>query len=143
MSLITLCLNYKPLTVILSAASVFKVLCHSSHDITCRCVSNNVMLLTKAFKKQFIIPNFAEFTNQIDKIYDGTQQHEAGQVSNALMQCLFIHQWYHTWCLTLSCRWRITSPSWLNSALISGEFLCARLMDRGTAAAFFFQSRAK
>lgn len=39
------------------------------------------MLLTKAFKKKFIIPDFPEFTHHIDRMYDVALQHEAGQVS--------------------------------------------------------------
>uniref|UniRef100_A0A3B4VHF6 glutaminase n=1 Tax=Seriola dumerili TaxID=41447 RepID=A0A3B4VHF6_SERDU len=35
-----------------------------------RCVGNNIMLLTKAFRKKFIIPKFEEFTQQINKMYD-------------------------------------------------------------------------
>lgn len=46
-----------------------------------RCVGNNIMLLTKAFKKKFIIPDFPEFTHHIDRMYDVALQHEAGQVS--------------------------------------------------------------
>nr|XP_046252987.1 glutaminase kidney isoform, mitochondrial-like [Scatophagus argus] len=51
-----------------------------------RCVGNNIMLLTKAFKKQFIIPNFDEFTQQIDKIYESAQRQEAGQVADYIPQ---------------------------------------------------------
>lgn len=51
-----------------------------------RCVGNNIMLLTKAFKKKFIIPNFEEFTQQIDKIYDSAQQQEGGQVADYIPQ---------------------------------------------------------
>lgn len=51
------------------------------------------MLLTKAFKKKFIIPNFGEFTQQINRMYDGAQQQEAGQVSNILthINSVFVH----------------------------------------------------
>ena len=48
----------------------------------CRCVGNNILLLTKAFRKKFIIPNFEEFTRQIDKMYDSAHQQTRGQVSN-------------------------------------------------------------
>uniref|UniRef100_A0A8C4IIY7 glutaminase n=1 Tax=Dicentrarchus labrax TaxID=13489 RepID=A0A8C4IIY7_DICLA len=50
------------------------------------CVGNNIMLLTKAFKKKFIIPNFAKFTQQINKMYDSAQQQEAGQVADYIPQ---------------------------------------------------------
>ncbi|XP_018556674.1 LOW QUALITY PROTEIN: glutaminase kidney isoform, mitochondrial [Lates calcarifer] len=51
-----------------------------------RCVGNNIMLLTKAFRKKFIIPNFEEFTQQIDKMYDSAQQQEGGQVADYIPQ---------------------------------------------------------
>ncbi|TKS77841.1 Glutaminase kidney isoform, mitochondrial [Collichthys lucidus] len=51
-----------------------------------RCAGNNIMLLTKAFKKKFIIPDFAEFTEQINKMYDSAQQQEAGQVADYIPQ---------------------------------------------------------
>lgn len=57
------------------------VLCSISRVSSCRCVGNNVMLLTNAFKGRFIIPNFTDFTQQIDKMYDSAYQQQAGQVS--------------------------------------------------------------
>ncbi|XP_065817612.1 glutaminase kidney isoform, mitochondrial isoform X2 [Labrus bergylta] len=51
-----------------------------------RCVGNNIMLLTKAFKKKFIIPNFEEFTKQIDQMYESAQQQETGQVADYIPQ---------------------------------------------------------
>ena len=44
------------------------------------------MLLTKAFKKKFIIPNFQEFTQEINKLFDSAQRQEGGQVSNTHAQ---------------------------------------------------------
>lgn len=46
-------------------------------------MGNNIMLLTKAFKKKFIIPNFSEFAHHIDGMYDVALRHEAGQVGGA------------------------------------------------------------
>ncbi|XP_040008113.1 glutaminase liver isoform, mitochondrial-like isoform X1 [Xiphias gladius] len=51
-----------------------------------RCVGNNIMLLTKAFRKKFIFPNFEEFTKQINKMYDSAQQQEGGQVADYIPQ---------------------------------------------------------
>ncbi|XP_041654776.1 glutaminase kidney isoform, mitochondrial isoform X2 [Cheilinus undulatus] len=51
-----------------------------------RCVGNNIMLLTKAFKKKFIIPDFEDFTQQINKMYDSAQQQEVGQVADYIPQ---------------------------------------------------------
>ncbi|CAK6957531.1 glutaminase kidney isoform%2C mitochondrial-like isoform X2 [Scomber scombrus] len=51
-----------------------------------RCVGNNIMLLTKAFRKKFIIPNFDEFTQQVNKMYDRAQLQEGGQVADYIPQ---------------------------------------------------------
>ncbi|XP_033942506.1 glutaminase liver isoform, mitochondrial-like isoform X1 [Pseudochaenichthys georgianus] len=51
-----------------------------------RCAGNNIMLLTKAFRKKFIIPNFDELTQQIDRMYDSAQQQKAGQVADYIPQ---------------------------------------------------------
>lgn len=56
-----------------------------------RCVGNNIMLLTKAFRKKFIFPNFEEFTKQINKMYDSAQQQEGGQVSNTHIESAFAY----------------------------------------------------
>ncbi|KAM9342898.1 glutaminase liver isoform, mitochondrial-like [Pholidichthys leucotaenia] len=51
-----------------------------------RCVGNNIMLLTKAFRKKFIIPDFEKFTHQIDKMYENAQKQEGGQVADYIPQ---------------------------------------------------------
>ncbi|KAK7939038.1 hypothetical protein WMY93_002364 [Mugilogobius chulae] len=51
-----------------------------------RCVSNIIMLLTKAFKKNFIIPEFEKFTLEIDKMFDSAQRQEGGQVADYIPQ---------------------------------------------------------
>ncbi|KAM7404986.1 hypothetical protein PAMP_012279 [Pampus punctatissimus] len=51
-----------------------------------RCVGNNIMLLTKAFRKKFIIPNFEEFSQQINKMYDSAQQQKGGHVADYIPQ---------------------------------------------------------
>ncbi|XP_062247289.1 glutaminase kidney isoform, mitochondrial isoform X1 [Platichthys flesus] len=51
-----------------------------------RFVVNNIMLLTKAFKKKFIIPNFQEFTQEINKLYGSAQRQEGGQVADYIPQ---------------------------------------------------------
>ncbi|XP_047463791.1 glutaminase liver isoform, mitochondrial-like [Mugil cephalus] len=51
-----------------------------------RCVGNNIMLLTKAFRKKFIIPDFEKFAHQIDRIFDDAQQQEGGQVADYIPQ---------------------------------------------------------
>uniref|UniRef100_A0A672H854 glutaminase n=1 Tax=Salarias fasciatus TaxID=181472 RepID=A0A672H854_SALFA len=44
------------------------------------------MLLSKAFKKKFIIPDFEKFTHQIDNMYDRALKHETGQVADYIPQ---------------------------------------------------------
>uniref|UniRef100_H2MAT3 glutaminase n=1 Tax=Oryzias latipes TaxID=8090 RepID=H2MAT3_ORYLA len=51
-----------------------------------RCVGNNVMLLTNAFRKHFIIPDFEQFTHQIDKIYESAKHQDGGQVADYIPQ---------------------------------------------------------
>lgn len=51
-----------------------------------RCVGNNILLLTKAFRKKFIIPDFQKFTHQINRMYDSAQQQEGGQVADYIPQ---------------------------------------------------------
>ncbi|XP_029911634.1 glutaminase liver isoform, mitochondrial [Myripristis murdjan] len=51
-----------------------------------RCVGNNVILLTQAFRKKFIIPDFEEFILHIDRIYDLAQREEGGQVADYIPQ---------------------------------------------------------
>ncbi|XP_019746880.1 glutaminase kidney isoform, mitochondrial-like isoform X1 [Hippocampus comes] len=51
-----------------------------------RCVGNNIMLLTKAFRKMFIIPDFQAFTQKIKVIYDSAQQQDGGQVADYIPQ---------------------------------------------------------
>uniref|UniRef100_A0A3P8X5M9 glutaminase n=1 Tax=Cynoglossus semilaevis TaxID=244447 RepID=A0A3P8X5M9_CYNSE len=51
-----------------------------------RFVANNMMLLTKAFKQKFIIPDFEQFTQQIDQIYDRAQLQDGGQVADYIPQ---------------------------------------------------------
>ncbi|XP_077404994.1 glutaminase kidney isoform, mitochondrial isoform X1 [Vanacampus margaritifer] len=51
-----------------------------------RCVGNNIMLLTKAFRKMFIIPDFQAFTQKINEIYDSAQKQDGGQVADYIPQ---------------------------------------------------------
>uniref|UniRef100_A0A3Q0QPX5 glutaminase n=1 Tax=Amphilophus citrinellus TaxID=61819 RepID=A0A3Q0QPX5_AMPCI len=51
-----------------------------------KCVGNNIMLLTKAFRKKFIIPDFEKFVHQIDKMYDNAHRQEGGQVADYIPQ---------------------------------------------------------
>lgn len=45
-----------------------------------RCVGGNIVLLIQAFRKKFIIPEFDEFTQKIDEIYNTVQNQNDGKV---------------------------------------------------------------
>ncbi|XP_054902078.1 glutaminase kidney isoform, mitochondrial-like isoform X2 [Poeciliopsis prolifica] len=51
-----------------------------------RCVGNNIMLLTKAFRKNFIIPDFENFTHQINRMFENAQQQGGGHVADYIPQ---------------------------------------------------------
>ncbi|XP_007560902.1 glutaminase kidney isoform, mitochondrial-like isoform X1 [Poecilia formosa] len=51
-----------------------------------RCIGNNIMLLTKAFRKNFIIPDFEDFTHQINRMFENAQQQVGGQVADYIPQ---------------------------------------------------------
>ncbi|XP_037539923.1 glutaminase kidney isoform, mitochondrial [Nematolebias whitei] len=51
-----------------------------------RCGGNNIMLLTKAFRKKFIIPDFEKFTERINKMYESAHKQEGGCVANYIPQ---------------------------------------------------------
>lgn len=50
-----------------------------------RCVQSNIVLLTQAFRKKFVIPDFQAFTSHIDDLYENSRTLSGGQV------CLQIH----------------------------------------------------
>lgn len=52
----------------------------SSHFSSYRCVQSNIVLLTQAFRKKFVIPDFQSFTSHIDQIYEGAKSMSGGQV---------------------------------------------------------------
>lgn len=45
-----------------------------------RCVSSNIVLLTQAFRKKFVIPDFEEFTGHVDRIFEDTKELAGGKV---------------------------------------------------------------
>ncbi|PWA31655.1 hypothetical protein CCH79_00006587 [Gambusia affinis] len=51
-----------------------------------RCVGNNIILLTKAFRKNFIIPDFEDFTHQINRMFENAQQQRGGHVADYIPQ---------------------------------------------------------
>lgn len=51
-----------------------------------KCVGGNIMLLSQAFQKKFIIPEFETFVNNIDQIYDKVQDQQQGHVADYIPQ---------------------------------------------------------
>ncbi|KAG9340604.1 hypothetical protein JZ751_021159 [Albula glossodonta] len=51
-----------------------------------KCVGSNIVLLTQAFRKKFIIPDFEAFVLNIDQIYHAVQRQEEGQVADYIPQ---------------------------------------------------------
>ncbi|TRY94179.1 hypothetical protein DNTS_030539 [Danionella cerebrum] len=51
-----------------------------------KCVGSNIVLLTQAFQRKFIIPDFDAFTSLINHLYLNAQTHKGGQVANYIPQ---------------------------------------------------------
>ncbi|KAF0026177.1 hypothetical protein F2P81_020914 [Scophthalmus maximus] len=51
-----------------------------------RCVQSNIVLLTQAFRKKFVIPDFQSFTSHIDELYESAKKLSGGQVADYIPQ---------------------------------------------------------
>uniref|UniRef100_A0A8C2I3X9 glutaminase n=1 Tax=Cyprinus carpio TaxID=7962 RepID=A0A8C2I3X9_CYPCA len=51
-----------------------------------KCVGSNIVLLTQAFQRKFIIPEFEAFTSLINHLYYNTQAQKGGKVANYIPQ---------------------------------------------------------
>ncbi|XP_051787313.1 glutaminase kidney isoform, mitochondrial isoform X1 [Erpetoichthys calabaricus] len=51
-----------------------------------KCVQSNIVLLTQAFRKKFVIPDFASFTSHIDELYESARKLGGGQVADYIPQ---------------------------------------------------------
>ncbi|XP_061774541.1 glutaminase kidney isoform, mitochondrial isoform X6 [Nerophis ophidion] len=51
-----------------------------------KCVQNNIVLLTQAFRKKFVIPDFQSFTSHIDELYESAKNLSGGQVADYIPQ---------------------------------------------------------
>uniref|UniRef100_A0A8B9L1C7 glutaminase n=1 Tax=Astyanax mexicanus TaxID=7994 RepID=A0A8B9L1C7_ASTMX len=51
-----------------------------------KCVGSNIMLLTQAFQKRFIIPDFSTFASNINQLYYNAQALQGGQVADYIPQ---------------------------------------------------------
>ncbi|MEQ2164691.1 hypothetical protein GOODEAATRI_009342, partial [Goodea atripinnis] len=50
------------------------------------CVQSNIVLLTQAFRKKFVIPDFRSFTSHIDELYEKAKKLSGGQVADYIPQ---------------------------------------------------------
>ncbi|KAI5106793.1 hypothetical protein C0J45_2431 [Silurus meridionalis] len=51
-----------------------------------KCVQSNIVLLTQAFRKKFVIPDFMAFTTNIDELYETGRKLSGGQVADYIPQ---------------------------------------------------------
>ncbi|XP_056108378.1 glutaminase kidney isoform, mitochondrial [Rhinichthys klamathensis goyatoka] len=51
-----------------------------------KCVGSNIVLLTQAFQRKFIIPDFEAFTSLINHLYYNVQAQQGGKVANYIPQ---------------------------------------------------------
>ncbi|KAM5254344.1 glutaminase liver isoform, mitochondrial isoform 2-T2 [Hipposideros larvatus] len=55
-------------------------------DLFRKCVSSNIVLLTQAFRKKFVIPDFEEFTDHVDRIFEDAKELTGGKVAAYIPQ---------------------------------------------------------
>ncbi|CAL8267250.1 unnamed protein product [Lota lota] len=51
-----------------------------------KCVQSNIVLLTQAFRKKFVIPDFPTFSSHIDELYESAKKLDEGQVADYIPQ---------------------------------------------------------
>ncbi|XP_031439401.1 glutaminase kidney isoform, mitochondrial isoform X4 [Clupea harengus] len=51
-----------------------------------KCVQSNIVLLTQAFRKKFVIPDFPSFASHIDELYESAKDLNEGQVADYIPQ---------------------------------------------------------
>uniref|UniRef100_A0AAX7TUU4 glutaminase n=1 Tax=Astatotilapia calliptera TaxID=8154 RepID=A0AAX7TUU4_ASTCA len=51
-----------------------------------KCVQSNIVLLTQAFRKKFVIPDFQSFSAHIDELYENAKKMSGGQVADYIPQ---------------------------------------------------------
>ncbi|XP_050772312.1 glutaminase kidney isoform, mitochondrial isoform X2 [Gopherus flavomarginatus] len=51
-----------------------------------KCVQSNIVLLTQAFRRKFVIPDFMSFTSHIDELYESAKKQSGGQVADYIPQ---------------------------------------------------------
>lgn len=64
-------------------------MCNSKKlSVVHRCVQSNIVLLTQAFRKKFVIPDFESFTSHIDQLYESAKDLSEGQVGRSRVTSL-------------------------------------------------------
>ncbi|XP_053554599.1 glutaminase kidney isoform, mitochondrial isoform X1 [Bombina bombina] len=51
-----------------------------------KCVQSNIVLLTQAFRRKFVIPDFMSFTSHIDELYESAKKLSGGKVADYIPQ---------------------------------------------------------
>ncbi|XP_077175617.1 glutaminase kidney isoform, mitochondrial isoform X2 [Paroedura picta] len=55
-------------------------------DLFKKCVQSNIVLLTQAFRRKFVIPDFVSFTSHIDDLYESAKKQSGGKVADYIPQ---------------------------------------------------------
>ncbi|XP_028606430.2 glutaminase kidney isoform, mitochondrial isoform X1 [Podarcis muralis] len=55
-------------------------------DLFKKCVQSNIVLLTQAFRRKFVIPDFVSFTSHIDELYENAKTQSGGTVADYIPQ---------------------------------------------------------
>uniref|UniRef100_A0A8C0EVV5 glutaminase n=1 Tax=Bubo bubo TaxID=30461 RepID=A0A8C0EVV5_BUBBB len=55
-------------------------------DLFKKCVQSNIVLLTQAFRRKFVIPDFMSFTSHIDELYESAKKQSGGKVADYIPQ---------------------------------------------------------
>ncbi|KAH0621591.1 hypothetical protein JD844_023062 [Phrynosoma platyrhinos] len=55
-------------------------------DLFKKCVQSNIVLLTQAFRRKFVIPDFMSFASHIDELYEGAKTQSGGKVADYIPQ---------------------------------------------------------
>uniref|UniRef100_A0ABM5ERP0 glutaminase n=1 Tax=Pogona vitticeps TaxID=103695 RepID=A0ABM5ERP0_9SAUR len=55
-------------------------------DLFKKCVQSNIVLLTQAFRRKFVIPDFMSFASHIDDLYESAKTQSGGKVADYIPQ---------------------------------------------------------
>ncbi|KAM6463457.1 glutaminase kidney isoform, mitochondrial isoform 1-T1 [Liasis olivaceus] len=55
-------------------------------DLFKKCVQSNIVLLTQAFRRKFVIPDFVSFASHIDELYENAKKQSGGKVADYIPQ---------------------------------------------------------